>query len=86
MLLDGTIQKIVNCGGVNGQRYVMNICLCIIKLIIVLMKSRENTDVRKLAFDLSGKHINLGDTVNLISEKLNSDRGATDEYFHGDRS
>ena len=21
MLLDGTIQKIVNCGGVNGQRY-----------------------------------------------------------------
>ena len=37
------------------------------------MGSRENTDVRKLAFDLSGKYINLGDTVNLISEKLNSD-------------
>ncbi len=40
---DGTIQKIVNCGGVNGQRCVMNIFLCIIRSITVLMKNRENS-------------------------------------------
>ena len=39
------------------------------------MGSRENTDVRKLTFDFSGEHINLRDTVNLISEKLHSDSG-----------
>ena len=37
------IQKTVNCGGASGQRCVMNICLCIIRSITVLMKSRENS-------------------------------------------
>ena len=42
-LRDGTIQKIVNYGGVSGQRCVMNIFLCIIRSITVLMKNRENS-------------------------------------------
>ena len=43
LIEDGTIQKIVNCGGVSGQRCVMNIFLCIIRSITVLMKNRENS-------------------------------------------
>ena len=35
--------KTVNCGGASGQRCVMNICLCIIRSITVLTKSRENS-------------------------------------------
>lgn len=35
--------KIVNYGGVSGQRCVMNIFLCIIRSITVLMKNRENS-------------------------------------------
>ena len=37
------IKKTVNCGGASGQRCVMNICLCIIRSITVLTKSRENS-------------------------------------------
>lgn len=50
--------KIVNCGGVNGQRYVMNICLCIIKLIIVLMKSRENSRFLPSMKELTQERLN----------------------------
>ena len=51
-------KKSVNCGGVNGQRCVTNICLCIIRLITVLMKSRENSRFLPSMKELTQERLN----------------------------
>ena len=42
----------------ESPEYVMNICLCIIKLIIVLMKSRENSRFLPSMKELTQERLN----------------------------